>query len=183
MLLSGRPFYELWTDGSCDNAGKPPVGFLIGGGIVLQRVSMGIPHSVLLEAIGISDGTSNIAEWATMLHGLTTVREALRTIGDAGALIHVYSDSQLVVKSLNKDWMVKDETLYTIAFNCFQAINSIEGEGHTIDISWIPREKNQLADDLSKIGRLTSGGRPFSKVYKNRDEVAAALNEIQRQHR
>ncbi len=62
----------------------------------------------------------------------------------------ILGDSMLVVKQVNREWRVNKDTLY---YEAAARVNNKLNELRsfcTIVVKWIPREKNQEADKLSR---------------------------------
>ncbi len=90
----------------------------------------------------IGNATNNEAEYGALIRGL---EESLKLdIMD----IDIFADSELVVKQINGKYKVKNERmqkLYSKAISLFANFNSWS-------LAHIPREKNSIADKLSKDG-------------------------------
>ena len=90
----------------------------------------------------IGNATNNEAEYGALIRGL---EESLKlNILD----IDIFADSELVVKQINGEYKVKNDRmqkLYGKAISLFENFNSWS-------LAHIPREKNTIADKLSKDG-------------------------------
>ena len=90
----------------------------------------------------IGSATNNEAEYGALIKGLD---ESLKlNISN----IEIFADSELVVKQINGKYKVKNERmkiLYTKAISLLEKFNSWS-------LTHIPREKNSVADKLSKEG-------------------------------
>ncbi len=120
----------IYTDGACSgNPGPMGIGIAIyKGGKILKEIS---------EAIG--EGTNNIAEYIAV----RTALEAGITLGaDA---IEIRTDSRLVVQQLSGKFRIKSPKLREIK----KEIDDLS-DGLAITYTWIPREKNSVADRLAK---------------------------------
>jgi hypothetical protein len=62
--------------------------------------------------------------------------------------LHVYGDSALVINQLNKDW---DTTSEKMDAYC-KEIRKLEGKFYGIEYTHVVLDKNQAADELSKLG-------------------------------
>jgi ribonuclease HI len=121
-----------FTDGAC--LGNPgPMGI----GIVVYRDGFMVEQ--LSEYIG--DGTNNVAEYRAVIKALETAH------GMGETEIHIKSDSELVVKQLNREYKVKDPELVPLRKEVERLCT-----GMKVSFEHIPREKNGKADALSKEG-------------------------------
>jgi len=81
--------------------------------------------------------TNMEAEWSAVL-------SALRFLEDKGLFkeIHLFSDSQTVVKQITGEWQVKHDNIKPL----YQAYLALKGFQKNLTISWIPRQLVYLAD-------------------------------------
>jgi ribonuclease HI len=86
--------------------------------------------------------SNNAAEYEACLHGMPIAVE----LGIKH--LHVYGDSALVINQLNKDW---DTTSKKMDAYC-KKIKKLEGKFYGIEYTHVVRDKNQAADELSKLG-------------------------------
>jgi ribonuclease HI len=85
-------------------------------------------------------GTNNFAEYMSLIIGLETAIEyGVRELD-------VYMDSQLVVKQCNLEWRVKEPSLVPL----HAKVSELKQQFDRIGIFWISRDKNTVADSLSK---------------------------------
>ena len=90
----------------------------------------------------IGSATNNEAEYGALIKGL---EESLKlNISN----IEIFADSELVVKQINGDYKVKNERMQKLHKIAHGLLNNIE----FWSINHIPREKNSVADKLSKDG-------------------------------
>jgi len=120
-------------DGACNNRGDK----IMGIGVVAYE-----DDEILCESANYFNfqGTSNIAEWLALIEGLTVLKELQVKNGI------LLGDSQLVVKQFNGiyDTSYKFIYYYNEAWKIAKYLN--------VEVRWIPREQNTLADELSKEG-------------------------------
>ncbi len=91
--------------------------------------------------VGTGPGmTNNVAEWAAVEEGVRRFRE----MGLNGALA-IRGDSQLVVKQLGGEWRCKKPHLEAARDRVLALLDGIAWA-----VEWVPREENQLADELSR---------------------------------
>jgi ribonuclease HI len=124
----------VMVDGAArGNPGHAGCGAVIldGNGTVVKELSRYLGHT-----------TNNVAEYEALLMGL----EALLQLGKKRA--RVQSDSQLLVRQLNREYRVKDEKLKTLFHRAVALLSQFE----VYRILHVPRELNKLADRLANKG-------------------------------
>jgi len=120
----------IYTDGAC--FGNPgPMGI----GIVFVK------NDKIIKKISrrIGRGTNNIAEYMAVL---TALQEA-KKMEEKNIILR--ADSQLLIKQLNGEYRVKAKHLKKL----HEAVLSF-AEELGVRFEWVEREKNKLADSLSK---------------------------------
>lgn len=91
-------------------------------------------------------GTSNIAEWTGCQMAMKNAFELRKAF--PGAVIQIFSDSQLITYQFNGNYAIKKEE-----FRPFYELAKKWADGARVKhIVWIKRELNTEADRLSKIG-------------------------------
>ncbi|MFT4249819.1 MAG: ribonuclease HI family protein [Candidatus Woesearchaeota archaeon] len=120
----------IHTDGAC--LGNPgPMGL----GVVIET-SLGVRKEKFFHGVG----TNNVAEYSALL-------KALQLALDMGVTeVEAFLDSKLVVEQVSKNWRIKDEKLLPLA----EAIWALAQQLSSFTISYVPREENSVADELSK---------------------------------
>jgi ribonuclease HI len=118
-----------YVDGGC--LGNPgPSGI----GVVIDGSSDGTIK--IKKWIGHQD--NNVAEYAALL-------EALQCALDLKAsALHVFSDSEIVVKQMTGEYACRSSRLYSLHWTCRKLAHSLE-----FSISHIPRENNAEANQLA----------------------------------
>ena len=86
----------------------------------------------------IGDTTNNIAEYRGALKALEIAKELNAEI------VHMYLDSELVVKQINREYKVKNEEFGKI----FIKIHNIIQNFKKVDFTHVGRKENKLADSL-----------------------------------
>jgi ribonuclease HI len=122
--------FILNTDGGArGNPGPAAIGFVIStlSGKVLQK------HG---ETIG--DATNNQAEYKALIEGL----KVILVLG--GEKVVCLMDSELVVKQMQGKYKIKEQGLKILASEALRLIARLKN----IEFKHIPREQNQLADQL-----------------------------------
>ena len=90
----------------------------------------------------IGSATNNEAEYKSLIKGLEESHN-LNILN-----INIFADSELVVKQINGDYKVKNERMQILNRKVISLLKNFS----SWSISHIPREKNSVADKLSKDG-------------------------------
>lgn len=90
----------------------------------------------------IGKATNNEAEYRALIRGLKEIIN-LKILS-----VDIYADSELVVKQINGKYKVKNERMLALHAKVMEIINEL----NKWTITHIPREKNSIADKLSKEG-------------------------------
>ena len=120
----------IYTDGACSgNPGPMGIGVAIyRGGELLKEISE-----------GMGEGTNNMAEYLA-------VRTALEEgVALGAAAIEIRTDSRLVVQQLSGRFRIKSPSLREVK----REIEDLS-DGLDVTYTWVPREKNSVADRLAK---------------------------------
>jgi ribonuclease HI len=64
--------------------------------------------------------------------------------------VTIHGDSNLVINQLNGKWRVRKGLYLSIAIETKELLAYLRGLGWQINFSWIPRERNEECDALSK---------------------------------
>lgn len=73
----------------------------------------------------------------------------------------IYSDSQLVMRQLSGMYVCHNERLQVLKQECERLASKLP----CVSYEWIPRERNQIADLLSKALQAEFGGQAFTAQY------------------
>ncbi len=96
----------------------------------------------------IGQTTNNVAEYRAVIKTLEYA------VSQNTKNLTIFSDSELIVKQLNGEYLIKNTVLKTLAFKVSKLINNLS----RVKIIYIPREKNKLADKLAgqaiKVGKV-----------------------------
>jgi ribonuclease HI len=68
-----------------------------------------------------------------------------------GRDVKIRSDSQLVINQLKGKWRVKDGNYVPYYEEAAEALQLLSHRAKSVQLYWIPREKNNEADTLSKM--------------------------------
>lgn len=124
---------EIYCDGACSgNPGKSGIGVVI--------LFSGNKEKELRISEYIGDATNNIAEYTSLLKGLTEADSS------GVKIIKVFMDSELVVKQIKGEYKVKNENLKHLWAKAMKLINKLE----KFEISHVRRELNGEADSLAR---------------------------------
>lgn len=105
-----------------------------GIGVVIEK-----PNGEMVRiAKWIGHQDNNVAEYAALLEALQFAVQ-LKATG-----LHVYSDSELVVKQMNGEYACRSPRLYSLNWMCRKLARSL-----TFCIAHIPREHNREANQLA----------------------------------
>ena len=105
-----------------------------GIGIVIEK-----PDGELIRiAKWIGHHDNNVAEYAALLEALRWALEMKATA------LHVYSDSELVVKQMTGEYACRSPRLYSLNWTCRKLARGLK-----FRIAHIPRERNQEANRLA----------------------------------
>jgi ribonuclease HI len=108
--------------------------------------------------------SNNAAEYEACLHGMRIAVEL------GVKCLHIYGDSDIVINQLNKDW---DTTSEKMDVYC-KEIRKLEGKFYGIEYIHVVWDKNQAADELSKLG--SSRGQVSHDVFVQ-DLVKSSIKE------
>jgi ribonuclease HI len=114
--------------GSLGSPGPAGIGLVIDGSA----------HGTIKIKKRIGRQDNNVAEYVALL-------EALQFALELGAsTLHVFSDSEVVVKQMTGEYSCRSSRLYSLHWTCLKLARSIE-----FSISHIPRENNAEANRLA----------------------------------
>jgi ribonuclease HI len=121
--------FVAYVDGGSHGSPGPS-----GIGVVIEK-----PDGELIRiAKWIGHHDNNVAEYVALLEALQYALELNATA------LHVYSDSELVVKQMTGEYACRSPRLYSLNWTCRKLARSL-----TFCIAHIPRERNQEANRLA----------------------------------
>jgi ribonuclease HI len=129
--------YTIHTDGGArGNPGPAGIGFVISdeSGKIVKKVG---------AYVGVQ--TNNWAEYEALIYALTELKKIIPKEKREQVRVDVRMDSELVVKQLNGEYQIKEESMQK---QFIRVWNLRVGEFPNINFSHIPREKNKEADLL-----------------------------------
>jgi ribonuclease HI len=124
------PELIAYVDGGClGNPGPSGIGVVISGGATGPvRIAKWIGHQ-----------DNNVAEYAALMEALqyAVARKAQK--------LHVFSDSQVVVRQMTGEYECRSARLYSLHWTCRKLARSLN-----FSISYVPREDNAEANGLAQ---------------------------------
>src|SRR6516165_12771396 len=138
------PELVAYVDGGC--LGNPgPSGI----GVVIQGVAEG-PVRI---AKGIGHQDNNVAEYAALMEALQYA------IALKARKLHVYSDSQVVVRQMTGEYVCRSPRLYSLHWTCRKLARSL-----AFSISHVRRENNAEANELAQTALRRNREVPPSEI-------------------
>lgn len=130
-------------DGSCNPnpGGIPAYGWSLSdseGNVIEQKTGQAV-CSLAAEC-----RTNNVAEWLALIEGV----KYLVARGKPIDRLDIRGDSKLVISVARGEWKSSKPHLSQLR-DQYRALVRLLDVGH-IDLAWVPREQNQVADSLSK---------------------------------
>ncbi|AXH97820.1 bifunctional RNase H/acid phosphatase [Ornithinimicrobium avium] len=96
----------------------------------------------------LGKASNNVAEYSGLLAGLQAVLD-LGLADDAA--VEVRMDSKLVVEQMSGRWKVKHEDMRRLALDARRLVDEVQRRGGSVELVWVPRERNKAADALSNV--------------------------------
>lgn len=124
-----------YCDGSCHNNSYDK---MMGVGVLVVS-SEDIGQEIF--AYAGKNGTNNKAEYLAVILALDKCAGKVVDVG-------IHTDSQLVVRQITGEYRVNDPDLKHL----LSVVKILENNFNNVTYSWIPRDSNQDADRLSKLG-------------------------------
>lgn len=139
-----KPFFSLYFDGLCEPnpGGIATFGYAIGyyheEGEWVDIFSGG--EQVLLQ---VERTTNNVAEYYALGKALRILKE-----NEFQGHLNIYGDSQLVINQVKGTWRSNTPFLTKLRDRCQNLIQEIDPI--QVDLIWIPREENEICDQLAR---------------------------------
>lgn len=144
--------YECFFDGSCEP--QNPNGNM-GYGVYIKSDNSEYSDAKFIPAkLG---NTNNIAEYLGILLILNLM------VNKKDSHIKIFGDSKMVVNQMNGSFAIKEGNYVPYANKAKELLAKVK-ENNTVEITWIPREENSIADELSK--SYVVGKYPIVNVIK-----------------
>jgi ribonuclease HI len=147
---------EIYQDGACDNKLKKIRGI---GVWCIVKDNEGVEVETREVFLNAGNGTSNEAEWIACCVTMKLIEDFIKPKYPR-AVIRVYSDSQLITNQFNEDWNINEFSLRQFYIKAKEIAEKASFNGR---ISWIRRELNTKADELSKAG-LQMPAKTFEQI-------------------
>lgn len=125
-------------DGACFP--QNPGGIMGIGAIVMRKDEVLLKHSESIEAN--EKNTNNVAEYLSLIQ----ILQFLLKNNLQAEKISVRGDSMLVVNQMKGKWRMKQGAYLAYAKEARELMSKFTN----LSINWIPREENEVADELSK---------------------------------
>jgi len=128
-----------------DGATEPvnPSGAMGMGVIILENDVVIKEYSYYIPAK--KENTNNSAEYMSFIRILKWIKET----NISNRKIEIFGDSMLVIKQMNNEWGINGGAYAKYYFMAKDLLFECKKYNDVV-IKWIPRDQNQLADDLSK---------------------------------
>lgn len=137
---------RIHFDGACHNIKKESSDMGVGIAVFIDdELSEEFSQALFVKPILVR-GTSNIAEWEGCKNAMILAVELRAKFPDSK--IEVYSDSEIITNQFNGRFQInKPEFL-----DYFRQARYFASKAGVEQVNWIPRERNKVADVLSKCG-------------------------------
>lgn len=127
-------------DGACNDNGNKEADTGLGYAIYDTK------DNVYLKEVSLygGNGTNNTAEYKALIECM----KDLIKLGLIKEEISIYGDSDLIIKQVTGMWKCKKEHLIPLRDEATRLVNKF----NDLNIKWVPRNENAMADKLSKEG-------------------------------
>jgi ribonuclease HI len=145
-----RPKIEAWFDGCCEPVN--PGGTASYGAVIFVNGKRVWECSELFRPVpGREKETSNnVAEYS----GFLAILDWLLANGQQGADTIIHGDSKLVIEQMQGNWKMHGGFYVPIAKAAQAKLRMFKKQPK---LKWIPREENDVADELSKAELIKAG--------------------------
>jgi len=133
--------------GSLGNPGSSGIG------VVIEHSGGGSSTDTIRIARWIGRQDNNVAEYVALLEALQCA------LGLEARALHVFSDSQVVVRQMSGEYNCRSPRLYSLNWICRKLARSLD-----FSISHVPRENNVEANRLATSAARVGAGKPGVKV-------------------
>lgn len=139
--------YKLFFDGACNPNPSGEASF--GYQLLLNNEQISFGYGIIGHGQYMND---LLAEYTGLLEGLHSFLKFIDPT--AKSVLNVYGDSQFVIKQLNSHIPFRlFDSLQREQIVTLMALRNIKDMGVEVNIEWVSREQNQVADRLAKLLR------------------------------
>lgn len=143
----------IYFDGACEPVN--PGGTATAGWYILDEQGNEIATGYQVVKRGNS-ATNNVAEWCALGLALRRLLDEYKTKCHNKTLT-IHGDSKLVCNQLTRSWNCNTPHLQKLRDRCWEILEQLELKNWQAE--WIPREKNEKADALSKRAYIECTGK------------------------
>jgi len=136
-------------DGACEPYNP---GGHMGLGWVIDEVS---DHKYISAAYGNSN---NVAEYMALLEVLKWAERQ-----SAPASLDIYGDSELVIMQLVGEYAVRAVNIVPLYREAKGLLTTLKEAGWSVNLHWVPRERNSDVDTASKLALIEHGIDPVRR--------------------
>jgi len=133
--------YRCWFDGACEPINP--------GGTATYGTVIEIVGGLTTTGSGYAgkgpEISNNVAEYAAVIHILNCL-----ILDDQCEEAVIYGDSQLVIQQLSGKWKARGGLYMDYYRKALSLVEDLKARGCNISFTWIPREQNELCDQLSR---------------------------------
>jgi ribonuclease HI len=133
---------SCYFDGACKGN---PDGTMGMGAVIIDGSNI---HKISSGAEAKMGNSNNVAEYLAFIEVLNYVDQ---NFGIEDEII-IKGDSNLVIMQMTKRWKIKEGAYTEHAKFALDFIDKLKPKVKSIGLGWIPREENELADELSNKG-------------------------------
>lgn len=149
--MAEEGYFLLNTDGGMDSSGRRSPGDPAGEaaiGVVLKRINKNNDKEVLIESFGRKIGmkSKDVAEYQALIEGL---RAAIK---HEATHVRAFMDAEYIVEQVNNRRPPNGPELRPL-YEEVQGLIASFTPGMGFRLSWIPRTRNQEADELASKAR------------------------------
>lgn len=130
--------YICFFDGCCEPTNP---GGTMGMGVYISDGDKEYSDSKIIKPA--EENTNNVAEYLALINLLKVLQKK------DGCKIEIYGDSKMVINQMSGEWKIKKGNYKEHAYRAKKLYDTL-CLNNEVNIYWIPRESNNIADELSK---------------------------------
>ena len=137
--------YKCYFDGACDvNPGGN-----MGIGVYITSNDSTFKSVTYFDGFKKNEiNSNNVSEYLAFQKTI----ELISDLVDKNDSVFIHGDSKMVIYQMAMKWKIKNGNYKEYARSALEQIKQLKSICDNISIGWIPREKNEIADELSKMG-------------------------------